>query len=368
MKTLFVCSCVAVLIASLCLHAQESSTAPVLQESHRDVPWVFEPNRGQANDDVRFLSRGSGYTVLLGSDKTVLLVPPDPSAVDRMERPQPAVVTLELVDSDRNANVEGLDLLPGTSNYYIGKQRANWVTGVPQYSRVRVKSIYSGIDLVYYGNQGQLEYDFVLSPGVDPRVLSFKVNGAQEVNVDGSGNLRLRVAKEMIEIQKPTIYQESEGGVRRAIAGHLVLRGNNEVTFQIGDYDRHKPLIIDPALSFSSLIGANNSTQVQGVAVDSSGNMYITGTTFATNYPVLHAFQSTNRGYTNVFVTKLNPAGGVILYSTYIGSSGFDTGRAIAVVSFGSAYITGNIGAEDFPTTPGAFMTTCPSICNTPFV
>ncbi len=220
---------------------------------------------------------------------------------------------------------------------------------------------------MYYGNDGQLEYDFVLSPGADPRALSFRVKGVKKIDLDGSGNLSLSVGDGAIELQKPTIYQEIEG-IRRTITGSFALRGDNEVGLDIGDYDRNKSLIIDPVLSYSTLIGANNSTQVQGVAVDPTGNVYITGTTFATNYPTVAAFQSTNKGTTNVFITKLNPAGGKILYSTYLGGSGFDNAAAIAVDGSGSAYVTGTVGASDFPTTPGAFMTTCPSLCNTPFV
>ncbi len=267
----------------------------------------------------------------------------------------------------KNPSPSGLDQLPGKSNYFIGKQSANWITGIPQYGRVAFNSVYDGIDLVYYGNDGQLECDFVLSPGADPRTLSFRVKGAKKIDLDLSGNLSLQLGDGTIELQKPTIYQEVEG-VRHAIAGNFALRGNNEVGLSIGEYDSRKPLVIDPVLSYSTLIGANNNTQAQGIAVDPSGNVYIVGTTFATNYPTVAAFQSTNHGTTNVFITKLNPAGDKILYSTYLGSSGFDTGRAIAVDNLGSAYVTGNIGSSDFPTTPGAFMATCPGFFNTPFV
>jgi hypothetical protein len=201
----------------------------------------------------------------------------------------------------------------------------------------------------------------------DPRTLSFRVKGAKKIDLDLSGNLSLQLGDGTIELQKPTIYQEVEG-VRHAIAGNFALRGDNEVGLSVGDYDNREPLIIDPVLSYSTLIGANNNTQVQGIAVDPSGNVYIVGTTFATNYPTVAAFQSTNHGTTNVFITKLNPTGNKILYSTYLGGSGFDNAAAIAVDNSGSAYVTGTVGSSDFPTTSGAFMTTCPGFCNTPFV
>jgi hypothetical protein len=330
------------------------------------LPLIFEPNRGQAGPDVSFLSRGNGYMVFLQSDKTVLVLSPAANSGNNREPRQPAIVTLELLQSNR-VSPKGTDPLPGKSNYFIGKQFANWITGIPQYGKVRFKSIYAGVDLVYYGNDGQLECDFVLSPGADPRAVSFRVTGVKKMEMDPSGDLSLEVAEGAIKLRKPTIYQEEDGG-RRPISGSFLVLGDNEVGLAIGKYDDRKPLIVDPVLSYSTLIGANNSTQVQGVAVNSTGDIHITGTTFATNYPTLNAFQTTNHGTTNVFVTKLNSAGDKILYSTYLGSSGFDNAAAIAVGQDGSAYVTGTVGAADFPTTSGAFMTTCPGSCNTPFL
>jgi hypothetical protein len=331
------------------------------------IPLVFESNRGQADGDVRFLSRGNAYAVLLSPDKTVLMLSPNSIPGDQGKQRQPSIVTLELTKSNKHVNPEGLDLLPGRSNYFIGKERAKWIAGIPQYGKIGFKSIYPGIDLVYYGNDGQLEYDFVLSPGADPRTIGFRVNAAKKIDLDASGNLSLQVANGSISLHKPMIYQEVGAG-RQRIAGSFALRGDNEIGFNIGAYDPDKPLVIDPVLSYSTLIGANNNTQVQGIAVDPTGNVYITGTTFANNYPTVASFQSVNNGYSDIFITKLNPAGNKILYSTYLGGTGFDNAAAISVDDKGSAYVTGTVGSSDFPTTPGAFMTTCPGICNTPFV
>jgi hypothetical protein len=327
---------------------------------------TFEPNQGQADANVRFLARGSSYAILLENSKTVLVIPRE-KRPHEWDQDQPSLVTLELLNSDRQATSEGLNALPGKSNYFVGNQRAEWISGIPQYGQVEFRSVYPGIDLVYYGGESGLEYDFLLSVGADPEDVRFRVTGADKIELDDSGNLSLRVDGGQIGLRRPTIYQEI-GGVRHEVSGQFILRGTDQVGFSIGDYDHSRALVVDPVLSYSTLIGANNSTQVQGVAVDSAGEIYVTGTTFATNYPVVNPFQSTNRGTTNVFVTKLNAAGNTVLYSTYIGSGGFDNGRAIAVDNSGNAYITGNIGAADFPTTPGAFMTSCPSICNTPFV
>jgi len=355
-----------ILMTADTLFTQDRAVLNSADSSLNALPLTFEPNQGQADANVRFLARGSSYAILLEGNKTVLVVPGEISPHESAQE-KPSVVTFELLNSDRQAISEGLSVLPGKSNYFVGNQRAKWISGIPQYGQVKFRSVYPGIDLVYYGGESGLEYDFQLSAGADPRDVVFRVTGADKVELDDSGNLSLRLAGGQIGLRRPTIYQEG-GGIRHEVPGRFILRSSNVVGFSIGDYDHSRALVVDPVLSYSTLIAANNNTQVQGVAVDSSGEIFITGTTFATNYPVVRPFQSTNKGYTNVFVTKLNAAGNTILYSTYIGSGGFDTGRAIAVDSSGSAYLTGNIGAADFPTTPGAFMTSCPSICNTPFV
>ena len=226
--------------------------------------------------------------------------------------------------------------------------------------------MYPGVDLLYYGNDGQLEYDLVLSPGANPSSIRFLVSGA-DIRLESSGNLALQTSSGIVELRKPTIYQKQKDESRRPINGNFIVHGK-EVTLRIEDYEKDKPLIVDPVLSFSTLIGANNSSTVAGVAADDSGDMLITGTTYATNYPTVNAFQSKNSGTTNIFVTKLNPAGDVILYSTYIGGGAFDSASGIAVDSSGSAYVTGTATSGNFPTTPGAFMTSCGEVCNTPFV
>jgi hypothetical protein len=326
------------------------------------LPLVFEPNQGQEAQDVTYLTRTSGYTIFLQSTNTVFWFGAAASG-----NSEPTMIRLQLEGAKQKATVVLGKRLPGESNYYMGRNPKAWVTHVPQYGGVRFKSVYPGIDIAYYGNEAHLEYDFIVSPGSDPKTISFGITGADSIRLDSSGDLNLTAANATIALHKPVVYQEISG-VRHDVGGKFVLRSADEVGFEIEKYDSRRSLIIDPVLSSSTLIGANNSTQVQGIAVDSKKNTYVVGTTFATNYPVVNAFQSTNNGTTSVFVTKLNPAGDAILYSTYLGGSGFSTGRAIAVDSVGSAYVTGNIGEGDFPTTPGAFMTTCAQPCNTPFV
>jgi hypothetical protein len=331
------------------------------------LPLVFESHQGKSVKDVRFLARAGGLTVLLESGRTVLMLPPKQPSTRHPVQPKPRVVTMELLHSNPESTPQGLDILPGKSNYFIGKQPAKWLVGIPQYGKVGFKSVYPGVDVVYYGSRGQLEYDFVLGPGADPTVLQFRITGVQKLDLTRSGDLALQIGDEKIELRKPAIYQE-QGASRRPIGGDYILLGHNAVGLRLNKYDNRKALVIDPVLSYSTLIGANNNTTVQGVAVDPAGNIYITGTTFATDYPTVEAFQSSNNGYTDVFITKLNPTGNQIIYSTYLGGSGFDNAAAIAVDGVGAAYVTGTVGSSDFPTTAGAFMTTCPGLCNTPFV
>jgi hypothetical protein len=332
------------------------------------VPVVFEPNLGQASTDAAFVAH-AGYPVSLQSGRLILILPNEHSAetgpqnLDRL-------VTLQFINSSRTARSEGVDRLPGVSNYYVGADPTNWRTGIPQYRAVKFKSIYPGVDLVYHGEGGRLEYDLVLAPAADPGTIQFKITGADRVALDSSGNIELLAARATLELQKPIIYQSTEDGLKKPVTGKFVVNGNT-VSLRIGNYRKDRELVIDPVLNYSTLIGANNSTTVSAVAADASGDMYITGTTNATNYPVVNAFQSQNQGQTNIFVTKLNPAGNVILYSTYLGGSSSDNAKGIAVDGSGSAYVTGTATSTNFPTTPGAFMTSCPGtigICQTGFV
>jgi hypothetical protein len=333
------------------------------QQDIGHLPLIFEPNMGQAPPDAAFVGRGA-YPVFLRSDRAVLALPND--HLHQLGDPSSAV-TLQLMHSNEGAQPHGIDQLPGKSNYYVGSNMKNWRKGIPQYSAVAFQSVYPGIDLVYYGKSGQLEYDLLLSPGADPSLIKFQVMGSDHIELTRQGNLAIRVPHGVLELLKPAIYQKKADGSRQPVSGAFAISGN-EVSLQIGDYEKDKQLVVDPVLSYSTLIGANNNTTVLGVAADESGDMYITGTTFATNYPTVKAFQSKNNGTTNIFVTKLNPSGDTILYSTYLGGSSFDNAAGIAVDSSGSAYVTGTAASSDFPTTPGAFMTSCYEFCNTPFV
>ena len=351
---------------SFLLPAQQLTS--VTQPAIGSLPVVFEPNLGQASPDTTFVAH-AGYPVSLQSDRLVLTLPNEHSAKNGPQNPD-RHVTLQFINSSRTAHSKGVDRLPGVSNYYVGANPTNWRTGIPQYRAVKFKSIYPGVDLLYHGEGGRLEYDLVLAPAADPDTIQFKITGADRVALDSSGNIEVLAALATVELKKPTIYQTTVDGLKRPVTGEFVVNGNT-IKLRIGNYQKDRELVIDPVLNYSTLIGANNSTTVAAVAADASGDMYITGTTNATNYPVVNAFQSQNQGQTNIFVTKLNPAGNVILYSTYLGGSSWDNAKGIAVDGSGSAYVTGTATSTNFPVTPGAFMTSCPEtvgICQTGFV
>ncbi|HWW13818.1 MAG TPA: choice-of-anchor tandem repeat GloVer-containing protein [Candidatus Dormibacteraeota bacterium] len=339
---------------------------------HAEIPLSFEPNMGQADGRVKFLSRGSGYELFLTADKAVLLLKKsganheirnpkfsiltqDLSRATAQKQPQDqAVLAMRLVGASRGAIVTGLTELPGASNYFIGNDPANWHTNVPTFAKVRYKNIYPGIDLVYYGNQSQLEYDFVVAPGVDAHRINLSFESRSKLHrsrIDDSGDLVIDVDGREVRFRKPFVYQPaSEPGGKTAISAKYVLRANNKIGFELGQYDRSKQLVIDPVLAYSTYIGGNDYDSGFGVAVDASGNIFVAGTTSSTNFPTTNAFQSQNAGFEDIFIAKFNPSGTSLIYSTYLGGHGDDNCENLALDSAGNAYLTGFTASSAFPT------------------
>jgi hypothetical protein len=229
---------------------------------------------------------------------------------------------------------------------------------VPTYAKVQYTAVYPGVDLIYYGQSRQLEYDFVVAPGVDPAVITLGFEGVDHVDVDAQGDLVLGTPGGPLRFQKPVVYQEQDGG-RHAIAGGYVRKGLHQVGFHVAAYDVARPLAIDPVLSYATYLGGSGEDLGSGIAVDAAGNAYVTGQTESTNFPTtLGAFQTAQPGFVNVFVSKLNAAGSALLYSTYLGGNDIDNGTGIVVNAAGNAYVAGYSFSSNFPTTSDAFQTT----------
>jgi hypothetical protein len=362
-------------------------------DGYGKLPLSFEANQGQTDARVKFLSRTGGYSLFLTGDEAVLawsgkktrktspqrLKPaslaglsgtaeamPFPKTVSEKsstktapaaDRATGGVLRMKLRNANPAAKVTGVDELAGTSNYFIGNDAAKWRTSVPTYAKVKYEGIYPGIDLLYYGNQRQLEYDFIVAPGANPHRIAFDVRGAKHIRRDEQGDLVLtmKTGEDEIRWHKPVVYQQKDG-TRQEIAAHYVITDTNRVRFELAKYDASRPLYIDP-LIYSTYLGGSLADAGYGIAVDSAGNAYVTGWTESTNFPTTPgAFQTVCNGgvgcstHGDAFVTKLNPTGSALVYSTYLGGSDTDVGFDIAVDSSGNAYVTGETYSTDFPT------------------
>ncbi|HKY05741.1 MAG TPA: SBBP repeat-containing protein, partial [Blastocatellia bacterium] len=312
------------------------------------LPMRFELNQGQANPLVKFLSRGRNYTLFLTANEAVMAL---------SNGARTATVRMKVVGANPLAEPRGLDQLPGESNYFIGNDSKRWRTGVPGFSKVRLGGVYRGIDQVYYGNQQQLEYDFIVAPGADARPITLAFEGAQSVRIDRAGDLVLTTPAGELRHLKPFVYQEI-GGRKQQISARYVMKRKGQVGFEIGAYQKSRPLVIDPVLVYSTYLGGNGNDYGNDITVDSQGNSYVTGHTGSLDFPTLPATPDTAQFRGDAFVTKLNPAGTALVFSTYFGGTEFDEGNGIEVDSSGNVYVAGTTSASDLPVTENAYDTT----------
>ena len=343
-----------------------AANEPQVVEAYGKLPLSFEANQGQIDGRVDFLSRGSGYTLFLTPAEAVLALrkpaassrartthaPPGNTEAEQADAAPPAVLRMKLVGANPAPRASGLEELPGKSNYFLGNDPDKWRTNVPHYAKVQYKDVYPGVDLVYYGNQRQLEYDLVVRPGSDPNAIALSFEGVESLRIDTQGDLLLDTADGEVRQHNPLVYQELDSG-RREIPGSYVLKDERQVGFQVGAYDTSKPLTIDPVLVYSTYLGGSGFDKGFGIAVDASGNAYVTGNTLSTDFPTASPFQAAlaSTGPTDAFVTKLNAAGSALVYSTYLGGSASDgDSGGIAVDTSGNAYVTGRTASSDFPT------------------
>lgn len=324
-----------------------STINPTVEESFGKLPLSFEPNRGQVDKKVKFLSRGPGYLLLLSATEA------------RLALKSSETLRMKLVGANHRANLSAESQLEGNSNYLIGNDKREWQVDIPNYSRVKVTEAYPGIDVLYYGSdQHRLEFDFLVKPGSDPATILLEFAGAQSIRVDETGSLRLQMKESEVVQPAPVIYQKIDGE-RTVVEGRFVLANSKQVKFEIGDYDRSQELVIDPQIIYGSHHGGSADDRGKGVAVDKNGNVFIVGQTLSTNLDVVGGIQGTNKGGMDAFIVKINPSGTSRIFSTYLGSDGTDFANAVAVTSDGKACITGGADSDlgsNFPTTSGAYQ------------
>lgn len=329
------------------------------------LPLNFEPNLGQVDPTVKFLARGSEYEFFLTSTEALLRTAnqrPKPDCTrdttgrDGEIKPEvnkaqtgatkaastsQDILRIKLVGGNTAPLISGLDELPGKTNYLIGRNPEKWHTNVPAFSSVLYQDVYPGINQVYYGDRQKIEYDFIVSPGANPKIIKLAFTGMQNLRIDAQGNLVLKTAGGEIRQHKPVIYQEIDH-IKHLISGHYVLKGKGQVGFEIGDYDLKEPLIIDPTISYSTYVGGSGFDEINSIAVDVDSNIYVTGSTTSSEYSSL--------GNSNAFIMKLNATGDQRIYLTIIGGSGDERGLSLALDGSDNAYVTGITESTDFAT------------------
>jgi len=307
---------------------------------------------------VKYTARGNGYSVFLTSNDAVFAISSakHPAAQPSRTRTRPentdkiqsASIDMRLVGGNSKPEIAAGNELLGIVNYYVGSDPKNWHAGVKQYSTVSYRDVYPGVNMVFHGAQRQLEFDFVVSPGADPKAIALGFEGARKLKTDESGNLVLTSSAGDVVLHKPVAYQEKDGKREIVEAAFQVKRGS-EVALNLGAYDRTRELVIDPTLTYSTYLGGSGEDEVLGIAVDSSGNMYVTGQMSSPNFPTQSGTVAT-LGLFDVFVTKISSSGAAIDFTTVLGGAGNDSGLGIAV-NGGSVYVVGNTTSATFPST-----------------
>jgi len=359
--------------------AHNTPTGPALSSPQQvraafgRLPLSFEPNQGQSDSRVRFLSHGNGYGLYLTSSEAVLALPQ--SSKDQ-NRP---VVEMQFGSANQSAQMAGSDPLPGRSNYFIGNDPSRWHRDIPQFSRVQYRDLYPGINLDFYGRQGRLEYDFEVSPGADPNRINLDFKGTKNLQVAANGDLVLAIAGGELRFEAPHIYQKTGDGDKdkdkeQPVSGSFVLLSDDRVAFQVGAYDRSRALVIDPVLTFSTYLGGSGAESCTAItaapagfvpncpaiAVDTASRVYVAGATSSTaGFPVPPGGATTDGplgGGSDVFLVRFNGAGTALDYTTFVGGSGIDYPTGVGVDSGFDVYVTGTTNSGDYPTTASAYQ------------
>ncbi len=309
---------------------------PAVAASYSHLPLAFEPNQGQAGDGVDFLvHHGQAVTAFSGTSST--------TSVGGKQ------VTMAL-DGANKSSFAGQDELPSKTNYFVGNDQSQWHNDIPNFQKLLAKNVYPGIDLSYYGTNSQLEHDFIVNPGADYHQIAFRISGQDSLAQDHDGNLVLKAGDETLQLNTPTTYQLGDHD-KHTIPSQFKLDGNTVTVAVTGEYDHTKPLVIDPTLVYSTYLGGSGFDSGQGIVIDANGDAYVVGAAGSTNFPTASAYQTTNAGGGNdAFVTKFDPSGSAVIYSTYLGGSGNDAANKVVLDLFGDAFVAGVTTSTDFPT------------------
>jgi len=353
-------------------HAVTAPTAqpPVLTAAQRGrvlatldaLPLAFEANQGQTDPQVKYLARGNGYTVFLTPNDTVFSLHSSSHSSDAYgkfatraaskaasaDKEITAAVHMRLVGANAHPEIAATRELPGHSNYYIGNDPRQWQTGVKQYAGVSYRDVYPGVNLAFHGEQRRLEFDFIVAPGAPAAPIAFSISGAQQVKTDAAGNLLLSSAAGDVLLHKPVAYQE-KNNARRPVDARFTL-AHNQVSFALGNYDHSRALVIDPSVTYATYLGGTAEDDGNAIAIDGSGNAYVAGQTASTNFPTKNPVYPANAGGFDAFVTEISADGSSLVFSTYIGGSGNDSGNSVFVDGSGNVYVAGGTGSSNFPT------------------
>src|SRR5580698_6883100 len=357
----------ALLSTSVCTHfasaapAVDPATRAKVTAQYLQSPMIFEMNEGQSDPRVKALSRGSKYGLFLTSNESVFVL--------NSGAKNPSVVQVRAVGANPTPKVSGVDRLGSVSNYFLGKDQSKWRKNVANYERVKYESNYPGVDLIYYGNQKQLEYDYVVAPGADPDSIRLDIEGASKLKLDRNGDLLLETSDGAITQHKPVIYQQVDG-TRRQIAGNFVVRGK-QVSFRVGDYDHSKKLVIDPSFDFVTYLGGSGTDQGLGITITTAtGLTLVAGSTASANFPIVPAPVCADppmpdpvctqtgvtsypyTGTTDGFMATFNPSGTKLFNTTYVGGSGgINVVTSVAIDNYEDPellYVAGYTTSKDF--------------------
>ncbi len=373
----------------------EDATKARIQETYGKLPLYFIKNDGQVDEKVKFYEKGSGHATYFTKEGVYITLVRGEKLEDRSKKledtfpvivkdevpkqsppqiPSPLagegqgggdkgdmtsqLIKLTFLNANPNPEIIAADQQEGKVNYFIGKDPEKWRTNIPTYKAVVYKEVYPGIDIKFYGNNRQMEYDIIIKPGADPSKVQLAYDGIEGLRITENGDLEISLHSSSTLTQKsPIIYQEIDGK-RIEVEGRFKILGNH-YTFELASYDRAHPLVIDPVLLYSTYLGGSGGDIAYGIAVDVSGNAYVTGETWSTDFPVTPgSYDTTQYGSWDAFVAKLDGSGSALVYATYLGGSGGDIAYGIAVDVSGNAYVTGETWSTDFPVTPGAYDTT----------